>query len=112
MKTSPEDVRATVSHTKKTTMKLKEINKLVDDFDLKSVGASPSGVMDEADEEIVSVEHFEEEQKIKVSEKFLKVYVVVRPMLQFLSMLFVIPGKWKAILRVFIQALDDLVATP
>lgn len=93
-------------------MKYSQINKLVNDFDLKSVGALSKAVVKDDDEEneLLSVEPFEDEKKVVVSEKFLKIYAVVRPILEFVSM--ILPAKWKAVIRVFIQAVDDLVAMP
>lgn len=87
----------------------KEINKLVNDFDLKSVGVAKT-VTEDQEEELLAIETFEEEQKIVVSEKFKKVYLVARPIVDLIASLPILPGKWRAVIRVFLQGIDDLVA--
>lgn len=86
--------------------KFSEIDKAVQSLDLSEVGVKNSDV------DNLSVEAFEDERKVVVSEKFLKVYNVVKPILQTVAMFPFFPSKWRAVVTVFINALDDLVADP
>lgn len=91
-----------------------QVDKMVREFDLNSVGALSKAVVKDEDEEgeLLAVEPFEDEKKVVVSEKFLRVYAVARPILQLIASFPILPGKWRAVIRVLLQGIDDLVAMP
>lgn len=88
-----------------------QIDKQIKDLDLSEVGVKNPVAGDE-ENATLDIEAFEEERKIVISEKFLKVYNVVRPILALVSTFPFFPAKWRAVVNVFINALDDLIAEP
>jgi hypothetical protein len=92
-------------------MSFSQIDKAVKEFNIAEAGVANPEAAEKENAELV-IEPFEEERKIVISEKFLKVYNVVRPILFMVSNFPFFPAKWRAVVNVFINALDDLIADP